>query len=143
MHRTVQAFALLLGFLAPMASGCGPDEIVELGCIEYVDPVHIEAPASALVGEPFLVAVGTYNCGCISFERTDAELTQDGADVYPYDREDLSCGPGGNLILKSFAHKVTLTFDTPGTKNIFVHGRRVEPGADDREITVTVATTVE
>lgn len=142
--------ALLLASLASLASACGTDDIVELGCIEYADegPVEIAAPASALVGQPFAMTVRTYGLACVSFEGTDVELTKNEADVYPFDRRRVPGEDGGCVLLVTyFAHEATLTFDSPGTKTIRVHGRRVDcwhpPCPVDEEITVPITVVVE
>jgi hypothetical protein len=133
--RAVATMALLF-------AACGTDDsVVELGRIEfYHDPPVIEAPASAAVGEQFLLRVMSYGGGCISLERTDVELTNEGADFLPFDRRHI---PGENeactLDLRLYPHEATLAFDSTGSKTIRIHGRRVNFQVDEAiQIPLTV-----
>ncbi len=145
------AWPLLVGALASLASACGTDDlIIELGCIDYINegPIDIKAPTSASVGQPFVMTVRTYGLACVSMESTAVELTHDEADVYPFDRRRIPDGNGACILLVTyFAHEATLTFDSPGTKTIRVHGRRVDcwspPCPVDEEITVPITVVVE
>lgn len=125
--------ACALAAVALLLCACATeDSVVEPGVIDFGgDPVRIDAPSSARVGESFVVTVTTYGGGCIELERTDVELTDDGADITPLDRRRVP-GPC-TLVLHLFPHEVTLTFATAGTKTIHIHGRRVK-GELDEEI---------
>lgn len=128
--------------MALLLAACGTDDtVIELGRIEfYHDPAVIEAPASAAVGELFLVRVMSYGGGCISHERTDVELTNDGADVLPFDRrhvprENEAC----TSELRLYPHEATLAFETAGSKAIRIHGRRVNFHVDEAiQIPITI-----
>jgi hypothetical protein len=118
----VSRLASVAAALAGLAA-CS-DDIVAPGVIEVRTlPRKIAVPTSALVGEPVHVELATYGGGCASFERTDVEPASDGFDITPFDREPRD-PDGCQLILRYFAHDVSLTFDTPGTKTIRVHGVR-------------------
>jgi hypothetical protein len=116
----------LTGFLLAglVVFGCDAGA-VELGRIKWLGyGAQIEAPASAQVGEEFVITVQTYADGCISFERTDLELMSNGADVTPLDLRDTreSCP----LAITTIPHAVTLSFSMSGSKTINIHGRHVD-----------------
>ena len=111
----------------------GEDSVVEPGQLEFYDmPARIEAPTTAQVGEPVIVRLETYGDGCIEFASTEVTASATAADVRPLDRRLIPGGDGGcTLILKMIAHEATLTFDTPGTKIVTVHGRHVDSRGDE------------
>jgi hypothetical protein len=103
-----------------------PDHVIELGVIEFLnDPLMVEVPSDASIGAPIIVSVITYGGGCHAMERTDIELTSNGADVFPFDRRIVPNGACTQPLL-FFSHDVTVSFDTPGSKDIRFHGRRME-----------------
>jgi hypothetical protein len=120
-------------------------EVIEPGILEHHhDPARIEAPPRAAIGEPIRVGVTTYGDGCASLERTEASATEAGADVFPLDRRQVSDKASCPLILHELLHEVTLTFDTPGTKSIQIHGRRVAVDLDEAiAISISIAVAVE
>jgi hypothetical protein len=138
MSCRIAAVALLL------AACAAEDSVVELGVIEYhAEPTLVEAPSNGIVGQPVTVRVVTYGGGCEALERTDVEVSRDGADVTPFVRRAI---PGEHEactdILLSFQHEASVVFDTTGTKTIRVHGRRVNQGADE-EIEISRVVIVE
>ncbi len=113
-------------------TACGEDAIIEVGQIEAGPsaPMRIQVPESANVGESVPVGLVTYGDGCISFEETDVSITDDGAEITPYDRRR----DGGRcpLILLEFNHDTTVSFGTPGAKLIRINGRRTGSVAGER-----------
>jgi hypothetical protein len=120
--------------LAATAACGGPaDSVIEPGRLEFYDyQPMIDVPSSATSGVSINMTVRTYGGGCISFESTDVAVTHDGADVYVYDRRRI---PGESeactLDLVFIPHDAMLTFTTPGTKTIHIHGRRYVPPIDE------------
>jgi hypothetical protein len=127
----VAALALLLG-------ACGSDDfVVKPGIIQfYEEPMLIEAPTSVPVGSSFTVRVATFGGGCESLEDTTVELVEDGAIVTPFDRTHI---PGENEActdpLLTFFHEASLSFSSPGSKIVRIHGRRVA-GDIDQELEI-------
>ena len=122
-------------------AGCDPDHVIEPGVLNFSNqPAEIEVPSSATVGEAFVVRCTTFGDGCVSFERTDLDQAADGADVFPLDRRDIPSGNGTcPEILLQFHHDATLSFDSPGTKEIRFHGRNVSAEGDaDVEIAMPI-----
>ena len=115
------------------------DSVVELGALAYnpYDPPRVEVPSSVVAGDAFRVYVTTFGDGCISFERTDVVIDGDVVDISPYDRREIPPPNVGCIdIGYDFDHGGTVIFQTPGTKLVRVHGRRVEGriGRPDYEI---------
>ena len=113
------AFLLLL-------VGCAADDhVVEPGQLAYggMDP-QITVPATARVGEPFTVAIATWGGGCIQeAARTDVSITEDGAEIRPYDVRSIPGDHGACLAnLITIDHTVTLQFASPGDKRIVIRG---------------------
>lgn len=135
------ASAISLAILALLCSCDGSESVVELGRVEFYDgPLRLEAPDSVEVGQPFVVAVETYGGGCISHEETEVEFTGEGAEFRPFDRRSIP-GKNGtcNDDLAYIPHEATLRFETPGSKEIRIHGRRVSFGEDEVvQIPITV-----
>jgi hypothetical protein len=123
MHRIAIAFLV----------ACGSDEPFELGIIELHNNVPmIDVPSAASIGQPIRVGVTTYGSGCSSPSHTFVEATTEGADIRPLDHVRYASRDGEVCTseLLYFAHEATLTFDTPGTKTIRIHGRRVNANVD-------------
>ena len=121
--RWLASLAAVLGSVACQAD----DSVVEIGVIHYFgDPEQIDVPTSARVGHPFRVTITTFGDGCHSLERTEVQAGDDAIDVTPYDRR-LVPSPGEACItlLVSLRHEVELVFETAGTKELRVHGRRL------------------
>ena len=128
--------------IALAVCGCTDDRTI-LGCLEDLYPPQIDAPATARVGQPFAVQLTTYGGllpdTCVaSGVRTDVDLHDDGADIWPYDRR---ADPNDNCIasLMWIGHPVTLTFAVAGSKTLRFHGRRfASRDAEMIEVPVTV-----
>ena len=133
------------GFLLTLLlSACTGDWEVKVGELSAMQPpTH---PATIVAGEPFAVMITTVGDGCTELERTDVDQTPDAIRIVPFDRHYLPGNFEGctdNLL--SFAHDVTLTFETPGAKKILVRDldRGSSAGVDyerivDLEFPVTV-----
>lgn len=106
-----------------VVAGCDDDAVVEIGVIEQPpDPARIEVPATATRGEPFGVGLVTYGDGCVSFENTEINVTEDDAEITPYDRRTV--GTSCTQILLQLPHDATLMFETTGPKLIRIRGRQ-------------------
>lgn len=98
----------------------------------YGDPVRLNVPTTAEVGQDVSLVVSTYGGGCISPGETEVELDGLKATVRPYDyvpletlRGDIVC----TLDLRLNRHEAILRFDERGVARIDVHGRSL-PGRD-------------
>jgi hypothetical protein len=114
--RAAAAFTLLL-------AACTDDGWSEVKLAElYPRFPEFQVPSSAATGESITVSFNTAGSTCVTFERTDVELTTDGADIVPYNRihhpgENTKCGHD----LRVVPHAVTFAFETSGVKTIRVH----------------------
>ena len=110
------------------AVACDDGVIVEIGVIEQDGPAQIQVPTTARVGEPALIQVTTYGGGCVSVETTEVVVTDDGAEITPYDRRrEGNC----TAIRLEFDHNAAIRFDTPGLKVIRVNGRKMYFGGGE------------
>jgi hypothetical protein len=119
-------------------SACTDDSVVEVGQLEVPGGgQRVAVPTSATTGEPFQVDIATWDDGCISFERTDVETSNESVEITPYDRRTLD--GGCTDILLELDHGQTIVFDTAGAKTVRVVGRRVSPAGDEpMELTFTL-----
>lgn len=109
-----------------------PDEKRVLGILHFFgDTAPIEAPQSAVAGEPFEVTITTFGGGCddpgSAVVKTDALL----ATIEPYDftvaDEKTACPD----ILKMMSRSVQVTFQQPGEAVLRVVGLRVDASNRD------------
>ena len=125
------------GFVAVIlnAGACGgpADSIVEFGRLEFHDyKPMIDAPDTATVGIAFNIMIKTYGGGCISFESTEVTMSEDGADIYVYDRRRIPAeNEACTLELVFIPHDESLVFTTTGSKAIHIYGRRYVPPIDE------------
>ena len=104
-----------------LAAAACTDTVVEVGVIEHDGPVNANVPSNANIGQSLLVGLATYGDGCVSFERTDVELSPDAARITPYDvRREGNCPQ----IQLEISHDVDLVFETAGPKTISITGRK-------------------
>jgi len=131
--RGVSGAVVLVVALVACGDEPGWDSVVEPSQLEYYGTTApISAPATARAGEPVVVRVDTLGGDCTDFESTEVTGSATAADVRPLDRRLIPSGNGGcTLILEMITHEATLTFDTPGTKTVTVHGRRVDSRGDE------------
>jgi hypothetical protein len=113
--RAAALFTLLL-------AACTDDGWSEVKLAElYPRWPDFQVPSSAVTGESSAVSFNTAGSTCVTFERTDVELTTDGADIFPYNQihhpEHAKCGQDLRLV----PHVVTFAFETSGAKTIRVH----------------------
>jgi hypothetical protein len=119
-------------------AACTDDrDVVEVGtAYRDRDVQEVEAPASVRPGAAFAVRVVTAGGGCITEDRTDVELTADGAVVTPYDRRHI---PGENegciLLLAPIYHVASLALSTPGDATVHVRLRASADGVTPVVIT--------
>ena len=139
MHTSLcrRAGALLLLAAASACSPTGPDTIVAPGILELYDTsAETAVPPSAVVGQPFEVAVHTLGpSGCYSLGNTEVEQSARSADIAPFDRvrQDGGC----NDMVYELRHVVQIVFTQPGVATIRFHGVR-EPGGGIVTVTRTV-----
>lgn len=133
-----RAGALLL---LAAASACSPTDsgtVVAPGILElYETSAETAVPLSAVVGQPFEVAVYTLGpSGCFSAGNTEVEQSARSAEVSPFDlvRQESGC----NDRVYELRHAVQIVFTQPGVATIRFNGVR-EPGGG----TVTVTRTVD
>lgn len=94
----------------------------------YSDPFRVQAPASAVAGQPFDVSVTTYGGGCIGEDTTLVEGRAHGADVVPYQRVYRPAANGGcTMELRITQRQVHVLIAESGEATIRVIGR-TSPG---------------
>jgi hypothetical protein len=125
--RSYTAFVFCL--VAVLSTACGEeDSVVEVGIVElHSDPLLLDVPAVARVGEALEVVVTTYGDGCVSEETTQVEMSGDDlVTITPFDRRIIPSDKTGRCpaILRKFPHRAELMFTTPGTKTVLVRGRK-------------------
>ena len=77
---------------------------------------------------------------CMSVEETEVSITEDGAEITPYDRRT----PGKCVAaLVQFSHEAHVSFETLGEKTIRVNGRRSAGAGTYELLQVVFAMTVE
>lgn len=121
---------LAIAILALGIGGCVDDgwSEVKLGALYYFDgKPKIDTPTSAMSGQSVAITAYTGGGGCVSVERTDVEMTEDGADIFPYDRY-MHPGEGAACTqeLRAYAHPTTVMFDTASEKTIRLHGIKTQ-----------------
>jgi hypothetical protein len=116
---------LRLAVTTAALAGCGllgPDEelVVARIALDYWDD-PVEVPEMARPGVSFDVLIRTTGGGCTQKGHTEVLHGSRGVVLTPYDRERLS----GNChdILQWFEHRVSVTFQEPGTRWIVIRAR--------------------
>src|SRR5687768_14439338 len=118
----MRARPIAISVMLAVTSAACDDSIVVVGVIETgPDPALIVVPDSAKRGEPARAFIRTYGSMCMSVEATEVSITEDGAEITPYDRRT----PGKCVAaLVQFSHEAEVSFETLGLKTIRVTGRR-------------------
>ena len=113
--------------------GDGDGERREIGVIDAGTSTDaLVMPDTVQAGVPFAITVTTFG-SCLRPDGVDIHVAGATADITPYDIT-LGSGVVCPAILVDFPRSVTLSFDTPGTATVRLHGRSFSPGAG----TVTV-----
>jgi hypothetical protein len=123
--NTILAFAVSL-------SGChdstGPEykRLPGLLSLNPEEPARITVPTEATAGVPIPVTVITMGGGCVTQGDTEARVSGLAADVTPYDTFAVSLPPNMACTeeLRLFTHVTTVTFASPGTAVVRIHGRQ-------------------
>ena len=122
LKRAVTAAPLLL--LAGCSSLLGIGEDVHLGYLassQYGAP-PLSAPDTVGAGHAFTVTVTTSGkSSCWQFDETRVSRSATRVIITPFDRERTGgmCG----MATREIAHEARITFSTPGTATIVIHGR--------------------
>jgi len=128
------AVPLALTLLMSLAA-CGDSTAPVLGAdAAFIQPSFSSAPlfwveGEARVGQPFTVQINTYGLNsCWGPARTDV---QRGALVIitPYNRPPEPRGSACLMAINRIAHRVVLSYPTPGEKHLLIRGRAFETGA--------------
>lgn len=93
------------------------------------EPVQVEVPSTARVGQSVPVAVTTYSGGCISDDTTAVDVHPHLANVVPYQRvyqpkQNEAC----TMELRVNRRQVDLVFTEPGPATVIVYGRSYPGG---------------
>lgn len=120
--------------LTLVAAGAGcmgttdPQDTYMLSYVEGIDlgNASVVVPSTAVAGEPFQVEVNTiWRNGCMRKGRLEVSEDPTWVLITPYDilGELSSACSGGST---QFHHTAMVTFNTPGTANVYVQGRNPE-----------------
>ncbi len=117
-------------------SGNGSGDGVSVGVLHHESnqPV-VTYPSTVRNNVLFMITVNTYGDECVAFERDDYYLYGTGGMITPHDRRIDRGSCSGSVAL--IPHVISVMFQTPGTKIINVHGRRIT-GQQDEMIVVPV-----
>lgn len=84
----------------------------------------IELPLNPRAGVPFELRINSFGeDGCWSFDRTEVVADAQSARITPYNKSHASATTGCTMAIVRIPHIVTLTFATPGTKELLIRGR--------------------
>lgn len=95
------------------------------GIIKFSDdPILIDVPDNASVGDSITIGLQTYGGGCVTKGETRLDQSTLSVEIAPFDRV-IDPGPQGACthILKTFDHSVVVAFDQTGTANVTIRGR--------------------
>lgn len=123
---------------AACSESTGPEDAARLGTVWFYDePVVVEVPDTARAASPFEVRVRTYGGGCHRMGATATLASGDTLRVTPTDTvttgPDLACPD----ILRTFDHRATASWPTPGELTVVVEGWE-EPAGRERRLARTV-----
>jgi hypothetical protein len=93
------------------------------------EPVQVEVPSTAKVGQSVPVAVTTYSGGCISDDTTAVDVHPHLANVVPYQRVyQPRQNEGCTMELRVNRREVGIVFREPGPATVTVYGRTYPGG---------------
>lgn len=124
----LRPLAILALFLAGCGALTGPDEERRVGVIDFFDqPTFVVVPDTVRAGEDFEVSVVTYGNGCVTSDTTEVQVSDQFAQVVPYDihRGNTTCPD----VLRTFDHKARVRFDQAGAAAVRVVGKRMPENA--------------
>lgn len=143
----MNAIGKLVALCVVLVTACGDDERLLLFEPEGLQPARLEffgdaprvsVPATAALGEPFVIDIQTYGGGCIEPGPTPVKLVGGRLEVRPLDdfpRDDALC----TADIRLNDHSVTYSVDADMTLEIDVLGVSVtDSGREDLTVTRTI-----
>lgn len=114
-----------------VSGDAGPEDpapIFQIGVIDFYGEADgiIVLPSIARAGESFRLRVMTYGGGCDAPAYLDVHASETGVELTPHDVHDTNGYDGCPDLLKQMPHDTHVVYETPGTRIIRVHGRRIQ-----------------
>ena len=109
----------LLLLLTLVACTDGDDYVRRVG---VVDVASSTIPSTGTVNTPIAVTIITEGGSCLTTDSTDVVVDGDQVEITPFDLQRIPHGSKCTLIATNNVHAIDLTFATPGTKQLVIHG---------------------
>lgn len=122
-------YALAAVSLLACRDTTAPAPIADVSNAALLSPIFssqsmVELPMNPRAGVPFELRINSFGeDGCWSFDRTEVITDGQSARITPYNRNNATATTGCTQAIVRIPHFVSLTFATPGPKELLIRGR--------------------